>query len=403
MFKSNVLHRTFLCDSPGSQYLQASFSIELNRLSQNCIYKNLKSPNRTGEGFSGKIPASFGRSQTLHRRLVFLLFPLILLISCGRAGTVVPPTAVATPIPTASVTPTSMPLVILLVPADMPQAESDRYQTLVYDLARTNGMRFQVRNALTPADLAFEGSSLKVVIVLPPGPDLAALTAAAPGVQFLAVGIPDLAPATNLSSIGASGVPVDQQAFLAGYIAGLVAPEWKVGVLYQKDTPGGEAAKVAFTNGFYFYCGSCRNPLFPQPAGIYPVTVGIPTDAPLSAYNGHADILYQNIVKVAYVYPEIATPDLLSYMAQRDMLLISQTMPGQDIRPNWIASIQPDLTSALQSIFPDLVAGKGGKVAPTPLFITDVNPDLLSEAKLRLAQEILDGLQNGTIGTGVNP
>jgi hypothetical protein len=290
-----------------------------------------------------------------------------------------------------------------VLPADLPQAESDQYQTLVYDLARTNGMRFQVRNSLTPADLAFEGSALKVVIALSPDPGLAVLTASAPGVQFLAIGIPELVAAPNLSSIGAVGLPVDQQAFLAGYIAGMVAPQWKVGVLYQKDTPAGDATRIAFAHGFYFYCGTCRNPIFPQPSGIYPVPVGIPTDAPKSAYSGHADILFQNIVKVAYVSPEIATPDLLSYMAQNGMLLISETLPSEDIRSNWIASIQPDLTSALQRIFPDLVAGKGGQVALTPLFLTDVNPDLLSDAKLRLAQDVLNGLQNGTIGTGVNP
>jgi hypothetical protein len=294
-------------------------------------------------------------------------------------------------------------LTILVLPADMPRAESDQYQTLVYDLAQANGMRFQVRNVLTPADLAFEGPALKVVIALPPDPGLAALTAAAPGVQFLAVGIPGLAAVSNLSSVGAAGIPVDQQAFLAGYIAGMVAPEWKVGILYQKDTSGGEAARDAFTNGFYFYCGTCRNSYFTGPVGIYPIPVGIPTDAPESDYNGHADILIHNIVKVAYVYPEIATPDLLSYMAQSGVLLISQTLPGEDVRSKWVASIQPDLISALQRIFPDLVAGKGGQVAPTPLFLTDVNPDLLSDAKMRLVQDVLNGLQNGTIGTGMNP
>ena len=90
-------------------------------------------------------------------------------------------------------------------------------------------------------------------------------------------------------------------------------------------------------------------------------------------------------------------------MAQSGVLLISQTLPGEDVRSNWVASIQPDLTSALQRIFPELVAGNGGQVAPTPLFLTDVNPDLLSDAKMRLVQDVLNGLQNGTIGTGVNP
>jgi hypothetical protein len=124
-----------------------------------------------------------------------------------------------------------MPLAILVLPADMAQKDKDSYQTLVYGLTQANGMRFQVLNTLTAGDLALGGPALKVVIVLPPDPGLAALTAAAPGVQFLAIGIPDLPTASNLSSIGATGVPADQQAFLAGYIAGLVAPEWKVGIL----------------------------------------------------------------------------------------------------------------------------------------------------------------------------
>lgn len=335
---------------------------------------------------------------------VLLLLACLLLTACGGRATPTPvlPTSTATPNPTASPTAT-MPLAILILPANMPQKDKDSYQTLVYDLTQANGMRWQVLNALTPADLALVGPDLKVVIALPPDPGLAALTAAAPDVQFLAVGIPDLPSASNLSSIGATGLPVDQQAFLAGYIAGMVAPEWKVGILSQKDTPGGDAAVTAFSNGFTYFCGSCRNPLFPQPAGIYPIIVRIPTDAKPGEYTAYADLLLRNVVKVAYVYPEVATPELLNYMGQTKMLLISQSLPGEDVRSHWIASIQPDIVSAIKAIFPELVAGQGGKIVPTPLFLADVNPDLLSAGKLRLAQDVLDGLQNGTIGTGVTP
>jgi hypothetical protein len=343
----------------------------------------------------------------VQHRLAFIFFTLILLTSCslGGAATPVLEVSTSTPVPDATSTPASEPLAILVLPADMPRADSDHYQSLLYDLAKANTLRFQVRNSLTPADVALESPSLKIVVALPPDPGLSALAAAAPGVQFLALDIPGLTTAPNLSSVGATGIPVDQQAFLAGYIAGLVAPEWRVGILSQKDTPGGDAAVTAFSNGYHFYCGDCFNPDFPGPNshGFYPIIVRIPTDAPLSAYNGHADLLIQNFVKVAYLYPEIATPDLLTYMAQNGVLLISQTLPGEDVRPNWIASIQPDLTSALQRIFPELVTGNGGQVVSTPLFLADVNPDLLSDAKLRLAQDVLTGLQNGTIGTGVNP
>lgn len=340
----------------------------------------------------------------MHRKIAFLLSSLILLTSCAKPGDTTPGTAIPVSPPASTESPTSStPLTILMLPADMPQAEYDRYQTLVYDLAQANGMRFQVRNTLTAADITFEGSALKIVIALPPDPGLEALAASAPGVQFLAVDIPGLAAAPNLSSVGASGLPVDQQAFVAGYIAGMVAPEWKVGILYPKNTNSGTTARDAFTNGFYFYCGTCRNPFFTYPVGIYPILVGISSDTPESDYNGHADILIHNLVKVAYVCPEVAQPEMLSYMAGSGVLLIGQTLPSEDIRPNWIASIQPDLISAVQRIFPELVAGNGGQIAPTSLFLTDVNTSLLSDAKIRLVQEVLDGLQNGTIGTGVNP
>jgi hypothetical protein len=274
---------------------------------------------------------------------------------------------------------------------------------MFYTLAQAAGMRFQLRNNLTSADLAFEGPALKVVVALPPDPGLADLAAAAPEVQFLAINIPGLAAAPNLSTVGGTGVPVDQQAFLAGYIAGLVTPEWKVGILYQKDTPEGDAARDAFANGFVFYCGTCRNPVFSQPAGIFPVAVGIPTDAQPGEYPAYSDVMWHNGVRAVYVAPALATSDLMLYMADRDLLLLGQSLPDEAIKSSWVASIQPDLTAAIQQIYPELVAGKGGQNVPTPLFLTEVNSDILSEGKLRLAQQVLEGLQDGTISTGVAP
>jgi hypothetical protein len=343
----------------------------------------------------------------VHRKLTFLLCILVFLSACNLrgGGTPTPLAPTFTPAPTATSTPVAKPLVILVIPADMPQEESKEYQSLIYDLAEENGMRFQVRNTLSSDEMAFEGSALKVVVALPPDPGLVELAAAAPDVQFLAVDIPDLNAGSNLSTVGSTGIPIDQQAFLAGYIAGMLATEWRVGILSQKETDGGDEAVTAFSNGYHFYCGDCFNPNFSMgfSHGDYPVIVRIPTDASESDYSAYGALLVQNFVKVAYLYPEIATYNLASYMAQNDVLLVGQTLPGEDIRPEWITSIESDLPSAIQGIFPDLIAGNGGQAAPTPLLLKDVNSDLFSDAKLRLAQDVLNGLQNGTIGTGVNP
>jgi hypothetical protein len=90
-------------------------------------------------------------------------------------------------------------------------------------------------------------------------------------------------------------------------------------------------------------------------------------------------------------------------MSQNNLLLVGQSLPSDTLQPQWIASIQPDQITAIKNIFPDLIAGKGGEVVPTPLVLTDVNSDLLGAGKLRLVQQVLEGLQNGSIGTGVNP
>lgn len=335
------------------------------------------------------------------RRLVFLLLVPTLLASCVLPGSV-SETPTPSPAPTVSPTP-APPLVILVLPTDLPQPEYDRYQTLVYDMAQEAGMRFQVRNTLTVDELRDELPALKIVVALPPDPGLAALTAAAPAVQFLAIGVPGLPAAANLSTVGSSGLPVDQQAFLAGYIVALLAPEWRVGILTRRDTLGGEAARTAFTNGFRFYCGKCWNSNFTMPIYDYPIVVRIPEEAQEGEYTGYARVLLDYWARAAFVYPEVATPEVLAYMAQNGLLLVGQELPGEDVRPYWIASIQPDMIAAVRGVFPDLVAGQGGQVVPTPLFLTEVNPNLLTDAKLRLAQEILAGLQNGTIGTGVTP
>ena len=88
------------------------------------------------------------------------------------------------------------------------RAGSSQYQKTVYDLAQANGMRYQLLNTLTIADITLAGPDLKIVVVFPPDPGLAALVTAAPSVQFLAVGIPGLATAPNLSTVGADGAPL---------------------------------------------------------------------------------------------------------------------------------------------------------------------------------------------------
>jgi hypothetical protein len=65
-------------------------------------------------------------------------------------------------------------------------------------------------------------------------------------------------------------------------------------------------------------------------------------------------------------------------------------------------TVRPDTVKAIQTAWPNLIAGQGGINVQSPLGLADVDPDLLSAGKLRLVQETLDALLAGRISTS-NP
>ena len=331
----------------------------------------------------------------------FVILIIAILSACGGKTTeVAGPTAVPTQTqsPPPTMIPTlSTPLALLVVPADMDKAVSDLYQKTVYDLAQQSGFRFQVRNTLTPVDLA--DPTLKVVIVLPPDPGLAALTPTAPGVQFLAVDIPNLTAGGNLSVL-AGNSQVDVTAFLAGYIASMVSDEYHIGIIIPKDNADAQRAYYAFKNGKRYYCGLCRTFYISQVE--YPAFIEIPADEDPARYGGYANLLInEQKVYTLFVHPSLASADFLSYIGTQGVMLIGTSMP--EPRPGgWVATIRPDTVKAIQSAWPSLIAGQGGINVQSPLGLADVDPTLLTPGKLRLAQETLDALLSGRISTA-NP
>ncbi len=337
-------------------------------------------------------------------RVKFFFFAICIvaiLSACGGTPTeVAGPTVVPThtPVPPATMIPTlSTPLALLVLPADMDKAASDLYQKTVYDLAQQAGFRFQVRNTLAPNDLA--DPTLKVAIVLPPDPGIAALAPTAPGVQFLAVNIPNLTAGGNLSVL-AGDSQLDISAFLAGYIAAMLSDEYHIGMIIPQGDPTAQRAFNSFNNGKIYYCGLCRTFYLAQFA--YPTFIEIPADEDPARYGGYANILINDRkVYALFVYPSLASADFLSYLGTQGVMLIGTSMP--ETRPGgWVATISPDTVKAIQSAWPNLIASQGGINVQSPLGLGDVDPELLTPGKLRLAQETLDALLAGRISTS-NP
>ncbi len=330
---------------------------------------------------------------------LFIIILVSLLSACGL-GKKAEPTAVptVTPVPLPTLTPTpSSPLAILLMPADLDKETSDAYQTAVYNLTQASGMRFQVRNALTPEEIE---PGLKVVIALSPDPGIAALATAAPQVQFLAIDIPSVVAGGNVSVL-ASSSQVDIPAFVAGYTAAMLSDDHHIGMLLPKDNADAQSAAIAFTNGMAYYCGLCQ-PFYYLPYG-FPQFQDIPTDEDKARYPAYADVLIiQHKVDTIYLYPGVAVKELTDYLSQTGTRMIGVSLPNP--RPGtWVMTIRPDELKAIQNAWPELVAGHGGQNVQSPLGLADVDPDVLSPGKQRLVQKVLDDLLAGRIATGVNP
>ena len=335
-----------------------------------------------------------------------LLSLSLLLTACGTViptSTPTPPptlTPTATPQPTATstLTPTPLPpLAVLLAPPEADAAQVTSWQTTLSPLFSNAGLRWQVRQRLNPEDLT---SDLRLVVALPPDPGVAALAAAAPNTQFLSVQIPGVQAGGNLTTIGSSGTRPDQQGFLAGYIAAMLTPEWRVGVISISDTLEGRSARTGFVNGAIFYCGLC-NPLY-SPFYDYPLYIEIPAASSSAEWQALAQYMKGHEVKMLYVYPGAGDQDMLAYLAQEGINIISSGVPGETLRPNWVASFNTDVLALVQSVIPELLQGNGGRDLPLPVAITEYNADLLTPGKLALANKLLQDLQANYIDTGVD-
>jgi hypothetical protein len=329
------------------------------------------------------------------RNILFFALILLLVTACGNRAeppATAVPLATDTAVPVPVVTPTvGTPLAILVVPPDLDPDTSNLYQKTVYDLTQQAGYRFQVLNSMTTADL---DSALKVVIAVSADPGIAQLAAAAPQAQFLAINIPEITPGGNVSVL-ANSVQTDMAAFLAGYTAAMTTEDYRIGMMMPKDNAQAIAALNAYAKGMTYYCGTCQPVYFYN--WKYPQYIEIPSTEDVNNYDAYADILMsQYKVNNIFLYPDIYTQDLATYIGTTGTSMIGTISPEQ--RPaGWMMTIQPDVVKAIQNAWPQLTSGQGGLTVQSPLGLADVDPTLLSEGKQRLVEETLQKLQAGQI------
>ena len=349
-------------------------------------------------------------------RLYFRYTIFIILLTClglllSACGAVIPttkptltpfptPTASVTPAPTLTPTPTPQPpMAVLLASSGADQAHVSRLQTTLNDIILTAGLRWQVRQRLTENDLI---PSLRLVVVVPPDPGLSVLVASAPDTQFLAVGIPGLEAAPNLTSIGTDGDRPDQQGFIAGVIAAMLSDDWRVGVISLSDTVEGRSARTGFLNGVVYFCGLCR-PAHP-PFYEYPLYIELPSTASTAEWQEAANYMVDHAAVTVYVYPGAGDESMLSILATAKVNIISSGEPPRAARSSWVVSLTTDPLPLIQSQVKGLLDGSlsGGQSLVVPIQFTQTNQLKLTPGKQRLAGQILSDLQAGYIDTGVD-
>jgi len=94
---------------------------------------------------------------------------------------------------------------------------------------------------------------VRLVVALASAAEISAAAAGAPNTQFLAVGVPDVQVGANVHSLNTSPSTLEERAFLAGYLLGMVIPDYRVGVISQAGTAEGQKTFDSFTVGARYF------------------------------------------------------------------------------------------------------------------------------------------------------
>lgn len=347
----------------------------------------------------GKIYAMF----TTHTRprmrllvtwlLLTVLLP-ILLTACGRQPE---PAQEATQAPT----PTELPApqvsapdqVVLVTPPQADAVISSEADPLLRELAASAGLEVVIKQEITQEEIT---PNIKVVVFTAVPENLGSLATSSPATQFVAISDEDWNPSQNVTIIRRR---LDHTAFMAGYVAGMLAPNYRAGAILGAEDP---LFIQSFINGVYYYCGICNAAV--PPAGSYPYVTTRPSGSSASDWQAAFDEINARKINVLFVQESAYSPELMNYLSAMDVALIGLQTPPEEGRPRWAATIYADSLSPLRTIWEDLLNGSGGSVLNASIKASDIQPIIvqegqvwLSEGKMMLAQKVMDDLRDNRI------
>lgn len=328
-------------------------------------------------------------------------FALIFILSVGLlAGCAAPvqttPTSEPSPsqetVPTDSAvpTPTAEPASIWLIASPIvDEGLQTEFSSWLAAQAEQDGYRFVEAEEFRASDVP---DDLRAVVFLSPMDGIGDLAANLPDTQFIVLTPEDLPPAENLNVIRTSA---SQAAFLAGYLATLNAPDFRSGALFVDGTDTGSQRQESFLNGGRYFCGRC-SPVF-APIVAFPQVGLVPPGSEVSGWQAAFDALNQNRIEMLYLPAEGLQPEFLSFLLDKNIGILSDSPPPSGFESIWVATITANPLSALQSIWPDILARNGGQTIQAEVELTHINPANLSTGRAQMAEKIIPDLSSGLI------
>ena len=313
-------------------------------------------------------------------RKLFLFIMLSTLLIASGVGCSKTPAADAVeanlPVATATTSATLAPdRAVLAASANTNAALLAEAQSVIAGLAAENGLLFETRETIFSNEIT---PDVKVIVFLDQPENLGSLAAGAPATQFVAIGSQDWNPPANGSIIR---VNPDHVAFVSGYLSAMLAPNFRVGALQVAEAA---SYNQAFINGVGYYCGICAAQVYPL--STYPVIAQQPSGSPAANWQATFNEVNVNKVNVLFVPAEAASAELGTFLAGQDVAIIGEAPPPEELRAKWAATVNSDGLAVLREIWPDLIAGNGGKTVNASLRISDMNYVAVADGMVGITQ-----------------
>lgn len=237
---------------------------------------------------------------------------------------------------------------------------------------------------------------VEVVVAIEPIADMDKFIENYPDVEFIVIGIAELSEYNNLSRIQSPSELISEIAFMSGYLSVLVTEDYRVGVLTISNDEIGSLISDSFFIGARYFCGLCNSKF--GPVDFYPKLMTVQNTADDQEWKSAIDSLTSKSVTTLFVDPRLLSSDLLNYLSDVQMKLITNKQLSDLYLPDTlVGSFVLDYPEAISEAWTKLLDQNSSGMIRPEIKLVDINQALLSEGKERLILETGEKLKQGLL------